>query len=231
MIDKLGKLLPIGTLFLILCSSIRTIYYYQGFNISIVDYMELSEFIISFLDDIYLYLLIIFSPLIWQLLNDFFSNNDIATEPAKLKSNRKLFFRNLTIVYFFALAAIVVSKIFFINYYVYGVAFFVIILIYIFFVIFKGSKIDNLSKYLAVVPTLIFLSFIDANFSKLRILEREKSNYNVKLAFDGSTIKTTNDLQFIGQCKNYVFFYNINNKISTAYKKDNISMLEISRKD
>src|SRR5690606_24871493 len=52
-IEKYAKLLPFATLFLIIASSIKLAIYYSVFNINIVDYLGVSEYIPLFIDDIH----------------------------------------------------------------------------------------------------------------------------------------------------------------------------------
>ncbi len=57
-LEKLIKLLPLGTLLLIIFSSVKLILYYWVFDVPIIDFVEVGELITSFIDDILYYLLI-----------------------------------------------------------------------------------------------------------------------------------------------------------------------------
>jgi hypothetical protein len=67
-IELMGKLLPIGSLFIILCSSIKLVIYYQFFNISIVEYLGIQEYITSFIDDLLYYLMIFGSGVLLYII-------------------------------------------------------------------------------------------------------------------------------------------------------------------
>lgn len=57
-LENIIKMLPLGALFLIVSSSLKLIIYYNQFNISIMDYIELDEVIVSFIDDMLFYTLL-----------------------------------------------------------------------------------------------------------------------------------------------------------------------------
>lgn len=54
-LENIAKLLPLGALFLIICSSVKLIIYFGQFNIKIMEYAELDEVIVSFIDDMLYY--------------------------------------------------------------------------------------------------------------------------------------------------------------------------------
>ena len=67
-IESFGKLLPIGTLFIMFCGSLKLVLYYGVFNISIADFLEIGEYVTLFVDDLLYYLSIFGAGLLFYFL-------------------------------------------------------------------------------------------------------------------------------------------------------------------
>lgn len=72
-IENLIKLLPLGSIFIFLCSSIRLVVYYKFFNISIVEYIGIQEFLTLFIDDLLFYLSIFGIGILLSLFENIFN--------------------------------------------------------------------------------------------------------------------------------------------------------------
>ncbi len=94
-IDFLVKALPLASIFLIMCSAVRLVIYYNTFNISITDYIQIQEYPTLFVDDILSYLLIFGIGIVIEVLNPYTQFIEKNTPPIKSISKNKK--RNLLI--------------------------------------------------------------------------------------------------------------------------------------
>ncbi|MBS1649218.1 MAG: hypothetical protein JSR09_05875 [Bacteroidetes bacterium] len=243
---ELAKLTTYFIPFLIFVGSLRLILFYRLFDISIVDYLDFSEVLISFLDTAIFYLFALFIPIFiilsfWGEAMGRQSNIDFAkkaelTFGQRLKGDIK---QN-----------------------------FILVLLYttvFFFIIFKGTWTLQGFLLLLLNPGLFIILFI---VRELRIAYKRQFNYSIpvtyinlfllsylfivvviqnvlsdvqditkKYKYYGTTVFVGNDIiksdstiTYIGQTKNYLFFNNLLKKENIIYPKTNLKKLIVVKK-
>jgi len=220
---KIKELLPLASLTLLIGSSIKLIAYYQVFNIHIFEYLELSEIIFSFLDDLYGYSNILFIALFGWILNDFYGKK-IDTDNVK----------DRTLVYTTVMGIIFINLIVNIlkipvkndaNVYIFGNLLLVIVLAYI---SYHSSKYPTYTKYFAFF--LYSLAFFHFSANKEGIDVKDNHKYKkVSLTFETKKIYSDSCHYFVGQTKNFTFFYSPSEKETTIYKNEYIKRIDIKK--
>jgi len=226
MINRLVKISSFSGAVLIFCGVLKLIFFYQSFDISIVDYLSFSEIITSFLDDVNL-LLIFFIIMTLQSLPV------INLVRKKSKMNTDDFYNHLMSVIYpyryryvllfaivFALISILLlTSVFYINYFLIYCLIFCTIQIMTFITIYKDddNKIDitNSSILISVTISIIFAIFLLAR-------------HNIQNACTGQDSVTirTNDtiincnsqtgIIYLGKTDSYIFLKDMKNQTSSV---------------
>lgn len=229
MIRNLKDYLPILTGILILNSAVHLIKYYNMFGISIIDYMDFTELVLGFFDDFLIIVYSLLSILIWVLLEDFiFNTNGNLTHVKNSKAKRMQFYR-ISILAFLGIHLLSqLALIWLKEYYVY-LSTIVIFFLVIFWIFKKGASIDKYSKYVITVLSLIYLLYLLAGFNAAEIIER-KDKTEVTVILENKTIRTNENLRYIGKSRNYIFFYNLIEQASIVIPTKRILETKIENK-
>ncbi len=227
-LENLKNLIPFLYLLLIISSAVKIITYYDGFGIAIVDYMELSEFIFSFLDDLYGYIVMLLGILIWGLIDDIiYPENGVSLTKEKLRKGKRKLYRDFAATLLLIYGATTVTNIWFINWIVYVIAAISTLVAYVFFY-YRSQSIGKLTKYYFLIPTLLVYGYLDAKFD-LSVIKEKKNSFNVVLILKDETVKTDSANRYLGKTNNYIFFYNIESKTATAYPNRDIMSIKINK--
>ncbi|WP_157886786.1 hypothetical protein [Hymenobacter sp. PAMC 26628] len=223
-----SQTISIISLALLVVGFSKFIIYYKAFNISIVDYIDPSEIITLFADNIAtasVIVMVLAVPYIGLILPYNLSGIDIGLE----------FFERLSRHFSLLLPLVAV-----------GFVFLVVFLL----ILWRRPKIENfeLARYIWAWPTItilvpmmslesgsyysiqsfqqyvIILSLI-ISFTFLILLatwneiQKVKTGYfsNVEVEFESDTLKSNVTEFYVGKTKSYLFFYSTQNKTSTAY--------------
>ncbi|MGK0236019.1 MAG: hypothetical protein ACI9EK_002562 [Psychroserpens sp.] len=79
-IETLSKIIPLGGVFIILCSSIKLIIFYGQFNVKITDYLSIGEYATLFVDDTIYYLIIFGVAILLSVFNKSIKESSKADE-------------------------------------------------------------------------------------------------------------------------------------------------------
>jgi hypothetical protein len=226
-IDNLAKNLPIGSVFIILCSSVKLVVYYNLFNITIVDYLEVQEYLTLFIDDLIYYILIFGIGLILELFSSPINIEVLRTQPnvrvVKSKTND---------VVIYLLIAILLILIGFVLYkdiplskkasYI-GVASFGI-LTSLYFLLTKRLK--NFPYYLYIAIGIFIYSIMFGYEDGYKVLE-QKNLKQYKIQIEDKVIQTDSGLHYLGKSRNYIFLYNSVKECSEIYNMKGLVKIEI----
>lgn len=224
-LEKLKNLIPFLSLLVILSNAIKLITYYRSFGISIIDYMEWSEFTFSFLEDIYGYIIMLSGIMVFQVIDDLFGKTIKPAQSSKPISKRH-FYRKLIYSFLFIYGASSLACYWFMNWIVYYITLIAMIFIYIIFSD-RSKRIDSLTKYYLLIPTLILFSYFNAK-RELSMIKEKVSAHQVVLQINNDKISTNKEIHYLGRTKNYTFFYNSTTKLSTIYPNKNIQSIDVS---
>lgn len=226
-VEKLIHLLPIGSIFILFCSSIKLIIYYKIFNISIVDYIGIQEFITSFIDDLLLYsclfgitIILYFYDIVQNANQNYVLKSDT---PESYKNERKISF---------ALFVIILLLIIVFAYYSDSTSRLIeIICVGLFmsltaFRIFLSSTKATLPFPLFIMITIVIYTIMYGSTDAYKIIEnKDKLNYTI--VFKEKTYFTDKSLKYIGKTENFLFLYNLTSKTATILKNDDLLKINI----
>ncbi|MDF9800797.1 hypothetical protein OKW21_006060 [Catalinimonas alkaloidigena] len=240
--DYLIKYIPLITSLLIILGTINQISYYNNFEILIIDYLEISEILILFFNDI----ITISSSIGFLLLAfiyDFFKknkyNNNIKTRNTNYFNKSYLKYKwiiSYSDYLFFVLYLIVmgISLIYIYNnkseseerFYL-NLAFFSVIII----LISKGNKHLNPTKNLLIYSVIIILitNLIKANadIKADRVKERDLYQSTFFILDGKHLIQSDSTCYYIGKTKNYLFYYDADQERTTVYPMSRVSQLTL----
>ncbi len=225
-IHNLTKLIPLGSFIVILLSSLKLIIFYKVFNIDIVDYLNVQEYITLFIEDLFL-LVIIFGLSI--LIK--FSKFNLTIEKDKDENDKSILGTKLIIgvvlVTLFSLLILHYSYFdkaslpfstttFLIASIVTNVIIIIIFIIYI-----------KTVRYELFLGATIFLHIMFTSLgSAFTIIQnQDKLKYTIVLAEE--TIITNNNLHFLGTSNEYLFLYDIKLRSSIILKRKEIKRVTI----
>lgn len=246
--------LPYFGSILIFLGVIRQIFYYAGFGISIVNYLDFSEIITSFLDLLVLMVLSALFMIFQSFLNlgnsEISYKNEIKEE--LLKQNRSI---SGVILYlkFFKQDLILISIVFLINFlynfYYYdveiiGVIGWIIFIVFMLILIVlpiefqrKHEKFKTTPYYrklIRIVSNSLIVIFLVIFYSIYQI-------YNIKInhSTEGSiivlnnnkTLKSNKEIYFIGKSNNYIFIHNSKENATTVIPINRVKEISFKSKN
>ena len=249
--NKLKNVIPyIGSL-LILIGFVKMSIYYNHFNININNYVELSEILISFIPDIIKYSSIIFIVFLYSFLLDteednqksYDTNNEIIEMDKFFPRIGKILKRNITAILLLLLmiAFTIISAIWneknYLLFYRFSWMIFIILFFNIMLMEFRrkykiinGNYFDSTYNNLLIISFLFTAYIIQSTYSEIEEVE----NHNGPIVCFHSSkklIQSEENLIYIGQTKNYFFMYNLKDKETYVYTRNEISNLVIRKKN
>ncbi|PTB92310.1 hypothetical protein C9994_14285 [Marivirga lumbricoides] len=222
--DQLKNYIPFTTFFLITGSSLKLITYYSNFGINIISYMDISEFSFTFLEDIYSYIFVFGGFLMWTIIDDVFTK---ASEEIDIEEKRRKYFYKLTVTFFIIYGCQTFCKIFFVNTIVLSVAIFTVFLVCVIFIL-RYAKFDKQSKYFTLIPTFLFISYLQANLNIAKIEENQVFQEKYKITVFQKTLITNSKIIMLGRIKNYTFLYDKESNSTKVYHNKDILEFQIS---
>lgn len=231
-IENILKLIPLFSFLLIVSSSIKLAVFYNAFNINIVDYLNISEYIPLFMDDLHSLLYIGSSMLLGAI---FFSSKTKQKDQEEKKKEKKKEKKNLRIshiAYIIILGVIAPIIIYFRFDSWYerlepiGILFFVLMTSVA--VLYSTYKDKIVMRHL--FGWLFFLLTVPIVVSGVRdsyeILEnKRKVRYEIDI--EGRKYSDTNSHTFIGKSNNYIFLYDYCTHSSTIFPIDRVKEIKI----
>lgn len=227
---EMMKFMPLGSIAIILCSSLKLIIYYKIFNIDIVEYLDIQEYLTLFIDDLFAYVLLFGLGIILYIFSQ--KSNVPKVELDKETDFNYLGIKLMTglvLTAFFTIyiiGAVYSGKLELITMHVLNISMTIFVLIAMFIRITTKFK----TPYWAFMGSLIFFYLIfGSSISGLRVLKnQDKLDYSVVM--DDVKVNTNDSLHYIGRSKNYLFLYNTHSQTSTIYKLDDVSQIQITPK-
>jgi hypothetical protein len=239
--NQLNKILKYFPGFIIFLGIVKLIFFYKSFNIQIVDYLNLSEVLISFIDKAILYIIIAFVPILLVLTfwGEVIAKSNTITFEEKLSKNfsQRVFSDIKENIFPFILTLI--GIIFFIVKGKWsieiGAIYFSYFGCYIVIFITREIRIAYKKQYnYSIPPTYLNFFFLIYLFTILLLQNtiqeikeiKEKHKYLGTMIFlEKETITCDSNNTYVGQTNDYLFLYSISEKRSTVIPKKGIQKI------
>lgn len=206
---KLENLLKISLPLLIILALLRLTAYYYSFDVPIVEYLEITETITLFLNDIASYLLLLLIPF-------FFTS----------KSSSPKYGLSYCAIICAAIAALNKGGDHF-KVYLFLYFFLLIIVLY-----FQQSrfKLDKWRLAIIVYSSVLLIATI---MGILQASGVKRAHYysEVEITIDDKVIKTDSTLYYLGKTRNYIFLYDVANKGPVIYAGGKIDKVVFKSKE
>jgi len=240
-LDSLIKILPLGSLFIITCSSIKLVLYYNIFNISITDYVGIDEILVSFIDDILYYAAIFGMGLTLNFYLESKKSKNIenvnnSTESKPKSTYKKVFailgkiMEIITFLFVMLLINIILNNSLS-EYKKISLIFALVLTVFIYYQIKLSGTKNEPNYYFTIATWAIILILFDGLRSGYRIKDNE-SLYTVNVLFnDSKKVNTDSTYHFVGKTKEFIFFYDSDLKKTDIYPNSNLAKIQISSKE
>ena len=226
--------------FLLLCGVLKFYIYYKRFNISILRFIDLSEILTLFMDNIIAYLAIIIPTTINLFLFYARAKNEIADSSISVW---QITFQQWPLILFFFCISIIGIVVYYLKnkgvkrrdlkYLILLVLISILTLPILFIFSLRilnnqfNVEIEFIYVYLIFISLLLLGYALLTAYNEAHKVKNEGYYDGVKLAFENNlTIESNRQVYFIGMTKNYVFVYEKTSKVCTAYKVDNLRTIK-----
>ena len=226
--------LGILSVILLITGFVKFIIYYKFFNIPIIEYIEPTEIITLFADNIATAagaILLLILPYIKILLSLILSNtiNSILTVINEWSVPILSFLLITEIMILMIILLFKSNKIEIFELTSYSVIIPIIITIIPLFIIFVNSYSNiSLSNGILIVISLSISFFAMILLATINeIVKVKKYGYYSKIIvrFENEIISSTNNFYYVGKTKNFVFFYSSHEQSSTVYSSKNLKSI------
>jgi len=243
------KLITIGKYFpayLIFLGSLKLIVFYKSFNIKIVEYIDFTEVLISFFDSVIFYTSIFILPMLlfWGFWGKSVGNANAETfgRKVQIKFYQRIkndFTRNKFGFIFGTFGTIFL--IFWGKWDENKIASFIIFPgMYLFIFTLRELEIAYKQQYDYSIPPTYFNTFlllfmmtsyiISDTLKDATSIKHGYKYYGTEVQFDNETIKSDSIVTYVGQTRNYIFFYNLHKKESIIYPKSKLIKIKLTKK-
>lgn len=231
-VEILSKIIPIGGIYIILCSSIKLILFYKQFNISITDYLSIGEYATLFIDDIVYYLAVFgIGILLYEI--DPYLNKEPYQESEnhdfkKYKKEKKWIILTSGIVTIIIIILLFYADSFYLKLEVIKSGLFLLLVLIRSYLLFVKTsfKISYRGVYLIAI---LYFSTIDGFIDANKIIENE-DNLNYVITFENIIINTNDDLHYLGKSENFIYLYNLKNNEAMVYPTSKLDKIQIVKK-
>lgn len=218
-LELVSKALAPSYALILLISTINTLCYYWVFDISIANFIEISEYATLFLDDLIYYIIYIaitFSYIFLQMRGDypayFFSKKAIWIAPAIVAA---------IILAISIIEAETTSK------YIEIIRSTITCLIITITLKKKVFK-KNIDVFYSAICFLFLYSAIGSLINAYKLIETEsKVEYEIQLK--ERTIYTNDQIKYVGKTKNYFFLYNTSTQVASIFPTKDLKTMLICR--
>ncbi len=233
-IEIAAKIIPIGSLLLILASSIKLTTFYDYFNINITEYLSLQEYAALFIDDI----LILIYPFIFMVFGYLLSMSMNKRKKDKKEAISKRVIKIVRIIMIGLLFTTIISSAIF--YYCEVKTPFEllrslklqlnsILVLFLISILNSDKLIQNLYIFFAIFFCIPIT--LDGRIDAYRVLEN-KDELNFEFSFENEEPIITNDyMHKVGITENYIFLYNISTNEPTIIPKDKLKKVRVIKKN
>lgn len=239
-LKKIAEISPLIIGFLIFLGFLKLDLYYSHWNINISQYLDFSEILLSFLQDIniiFFFVVILatqstFGYIAISSIDKKVSQNQVQSETSQYKGLVDQLEENIEKHKKVSLIAMIVLTL------IFGILFWwylKLTLLYLTFLGFVQIIAFSIDRFLSrnenvvnpITFIIVFLGFTLC-ISKYEINQTEKHLVQYEFTMvDGSEISTNAQLIFVGKTNNYVFLYDNENFNSKVMKTENISSISI----
>lgn len=225
-IKRLVEILPFIIGFLIFNGFLKLYIYYNNWNVNIIDFLDFSEIILSFLNDLNIIIFCLIFFIFHQLIGAKLLEGKIDIESIKnsIDNNKKKFLLFCLFIFScFISLFLYYNKIF--------LLYMAIASLFQFLIYFLEHLIsDDENTPLILATTLTFISFTIC----LSNYEIKNTNSNSKLAttrikINDEQIVTSENLILIGKTQKFIYLYNKNRKLTRIIPTDRILNIEIEK--
>lgn len=247
------QLLPYLGPFIILLGVIRLMCFYNAFGISVIDFLDFSEIVTSFLDiTAFIIFVLLYAVVQGVLFNNPEQEKSLNSQFELLLEEKRtvklitLYFRYLSSLLIFLLfidVILVICNLYFhsvssyelliTNYIFLALIFFIIVIVEI----ERKHKIKNSTlnnrRFIYLVLRVMVLLVIVANIATYQVhgIKVNKSHLGITVYLDdNSVLKSDSNNYYIGNTKNYLFYYHEKTKTSDVYPINKIKQLTFINK-
>lgn len=229
------KLTPVIYAALVVIGFVKLYLYYKMFNINIGDYLELSEILVFFLDDLFIYILV-FAYLTFKFLRKYNESSNIQNQDGgHFLSDEKTYRKKLKIGIISLLVIAALSTIFYFLLPLKSFLIFIPVVILIIWAIIHyytrqlvvNQVIKNKSTYelihfsYLVILVVCYMAISEAETNKLYGYA-----YADEIEYKDQIIKSDSTQFFIGKTKNYIFYYNKEEHKTTAFPLKDVGYIK-----
>lgn len=217
--DRLLKYSTLISSFLIYIGFLKLKFFYDNFNININQYIDLTEIISSFLNDLNIIFVVIIISFLHHGIGMYIMNKSIDKNRGK-ETNYQVMYRyfdkifsskkKILTVLLFSLPISIVSYVLYwfhsFNICIYTFVIFALQSIILIFEAFKIHKLDDNVNLTRIIPIIIvtgILAYMLANNDYKKINNTDYSGIIIKT--DDGSIKLSKKDTYIGKTKNYLF--------------------------
>ena len=229
-IELLSKMLPIGGVFIILCSSIKLILFYIQVNIAITDFLTITEYATLFIDDILYYLTIFGLGILLNELNPKSNHtNDDNVDYGIFKQER------ITIILISIVIIIGVSVLLYFSDSFYEkldmvkVGTYLLITCFYGYLLFKKTRV-NFSYRGLIIIAILFYTGMDGVIDAQKVKEN-KNKLNYIITLNNEKIITNDDLHYLGKSDRFIYLYFLTKKESLILPISDLRKIRIIEKD
>jgi hypothetical protein len=233
--DSIVSYAPLITGFLIFSGVTKAMLYYKAFNIDILPYLDFSEALLLFLDELLFLAIITCSEIFIAAQADHAVNKKLTSIRAGRLIKNSLTRRGI----FYLLLILLNAWIFIVYPYQYAIRLSLCIIVLILIINFSIKKMHVYERayrfkekkypkplYTIGPVVLIFftlLNIITGYTKAIDIIYLKKwRHFAVAFLEDDKKVQSSDCLLFVGRTNNYVFFYNVNTETSTIIPTEEI---------
>jgi|AntRauMFilla1563_2_1112583.scaffolds.fasta_scaffold00368_3 hypothetical protein len=230
--EFLSKIIPVGGIFIILCSSIKLIIFYKHFSISITDYLSIGEYATLFIDDIIYYLIIFGGGIYLNELSSYskkdsnHKSDNFDYHMYKNKRVRIIIISSIVIIGIIILIFNIDSLYQKLEALKAGI-YILLCLLYCYLSFEKTSF--NFSYRSLIVTGILLHTTMDGLVDAQKIIENN-NKLNYKITFDNKIISTDNDLHYLGKSEKFIYLYNLKNKEAIILSNSKLDKIQIVEK-
>ena len=229
--DKLKRLFPLLNLLVIGLGLAKIVYYYKQFEINIIQYLELTESIILFFDDILKLFIFWFLPFI--ILNIFIGHkigNENAIVYEKISGTesfwkRLLLFLKANLLFIISLIiSTLLGKL-------YTFLLIIVLALYILTELkhtirkYYNITLDSTYHNLIIMSIILTVNVYDRVITEVEQVRNHKYNKTTVYFKDKTSVKDEKQIIFLGKTHNFIFFYDTVNKESRIHPVSEIDKI------
>ncbi len=230
-LDNSIKYISLGSFIMIFLSSLKLTLYYSFFDINIGEYIQLNEYIVQFIYDLYYYLFLIglnaivifYKEMDYKKVEGIVdSKNDIRLKEV----NKTALFITFSVLLLGAALSIFYPSLEFSKRF--GLLFSIFILgLCSSYFLFSDTKYNI--KFSYIITIVFFSLMMFTSITEPLQIKENKPKAEVNLSYNnGKELMSNTNLKYIGKTEKYVFFYDLETLKTIIYSLEGVSKIEIN---